>query len=191
MITTGNCTGCGQRIRIDLTLNKVLSGCTCRAVEKSPTRTVAAKKPKKRRVAKAPPPFEVRAKVTKTSLTLWLPRAMKSKEGPNGRSWRVKHNASVQWRELVAVGLALLEPARPRHWPRIDVEYVTYGMGGAMDVDNVIGLGKPILDALVRGELIVDDKSEHVRNVRGTWKKSPLWEGFTVVHVRRASSRSR
>lgn len=72
---------------------------------------------------------------------------------------------------------------------RVAVTYTAYGLGGPMDRDNVIGCGKPVLDAVHRAGVLVDDTPEHVESVAGRWERSPLPWPFVVVELRRVSAR--
>lgn len=141
-------------------------------------------KPRQKRAQGVERPFRPRAGVGRTWLKLWLPRPFRAAEGPNGRAWKAKNRAGQEWRELVAAALATLE-RKPR-WERISVLYVAYGRR-EMDRDNIVALGKPILDALVRNEVVPDDSAAHVpAPPDARWRECPLWPGgeFVVVEVR-------
>ena len=124
-------------------------------------------------------------------LALWLPRVPASVEGPNGRSWKVRSRAAVEWRELVATALADLEQDRPRGWSPVQVRYAVHLPPGrrAMDRDNLVACMKPVLDGLARGAVIPDDSPEHVPeppNAESMRARTP-W-GFTTVTVTRLPS---
>lgn len=122
-------------------------------------------------------------------LRLWLPRVPRADEGPNGRSWKVKSRATVEWRELVASALATLEPDRPRGWSPVRVRYIVHLPPGrrAMDRDNLVACMKPVLDGLVRGGVMPDDSPEHVPeppNAESVRARTP-W-GFVTAVVSRS-----
>lgn len=181
------CNGCLQPISFDAKAGTA-SPCRCTAKSGASCTTAPAQKTKRTRakLGRADWPFVPTAKVTKNRLTLWLPRPLRSREGPNGRSWQAKHRASVEWRELVALALVALEPNRPQ-WQRVTLHYESHS-ARAMDRTNILGCCKPIEDALVRGRVMPDDSPEYVLDLSAEWRRSPLPWGFVVVTVRRAAA---
>jgi hypothetical protein len=122
------------------------------------------------------------------TLRLWLPREVRAVEGPNGRDWRVKARGAKDWRRLVDEALQVLEHARPR-WQRATVHYAFYGRR-EIDPDNLVGLGKPILDGLVGAGVLPDDRREQILAApTAIWSPTPLAWGFVVVAVERHAAR--
>jgi hypothetical protein len=132
-------------------------------------------------------PFDPVAKLQGRALRLWLPRAVRSAEGPNGRDWKAKARAAAAWRVLVAKALEVLGDRRPR-WERASVAYELFTRGGEIDPDNRVALGKPILDGLVAGGVLPDDRDAQVAGVSASWARTPLPWGFVVVTVTRAAA---
>jgi len=133
-------------------------------------------------------PFAPTAALCGRTLRLWLPRAVRSDEGPNGRAWKRKAAAAREWRALVAAAVEVLGDARPR-WTRAAVRYELFTRGRAIDPDNRVALGKPILDGLVAAGVLPDDRDDQVESVTAAWAPSPLPWGFVVATVVRASAR--
>lgn len=129
--------------------------------------------------------FAPTAALSGRTLRLWLPRSVRSAEGPNGRAWQAKARAAREWRELVAAALEVLGDRQPR-WARARVHYELYTRGRAIDPDNRVALGKPILDGLVAAGVLPDDRDEQVEDVSASWAPSPLPWGFVVVRARSA-----
>lgn len=130
-------------------------------------------------------PFAPVATLHGRTLRLWLPRAVRSAEGPNGRAWRARARAAAEWRQLVAAALEVLGDRRPR-WDRATIRYELFTCGREIDPDNRVALGKPILDGLVAGGVLPDDRGAHVAGVTAMWARSPLPWGFVGVVAMRA-----
>ena len=146
-----------------------------------------------RRSARAAPrgapngwPFTPTATLTGRTLRLWLPRAVRADEGPNGRAWKRKAAAAREWRQLVALALEVLGDRRPR-WERARIHYDLFTRGAEIDPDNRVALGKPILDGLVAAGVLPDDSGAHVELTPAAWARSPLPWGFVVVRATRGS----
>ncbi len=129
--------------------------------------------------------FAPTAALQGSTLRLWLPRAFRSAEGPNGRDWRRRSRAAQEWKRLVDQALEQLGEARPR-WPRVRLHYDVYGRV-EIDPDNLVGLGKPVLDGLVAGGVLPDDRAAQVARVDATWLRTPLPWAFVVVTATRVA----
>jgi hypothetical protein len=125
-------------------------------------------------------PFAPVAQLHGRTLRLWLPRAVRSSEGPNGRAWQAKSRAAQEWRQLVAAALEVLGDRRPR-WKRARVQYSLFTRGREIDPDNRVALGKPILDGLVAAGVLPDDREANVEIPQPTWAPTPLPWGFVRV----------
>lgn len=135
-------------------------------------------------------PFAPHASLSGRTLRLWLPRAVRSDEGPNGRAWKRKAAAAREWRALVAAAVEVLGDARPR-WTRAAVRYELFTRGRAIDPDNRVALGKPILDGIVAAGVLPDDCGDQVESVTAAWAPSPLPWGFVRVTVERGTASMR
>ena len=133
--------------------------------------------------------FAPLAALSGRTLRLWLPRAVRADEGPNGRSWKRKARAAREWRQLVAAALEVLGDRAPR-WKRARIHYELYTRGAAIDPDNRVSLGKPILDGLVAAGVLPGDREEHVDLTPASWARSPLPWGFVVVRATACGSRA-
>lgn len=136
-------------------------------------------------------PFAPWGRVRGDAITLWLPRAPRSVEGPNGRSWKRKAAGAAAWRDLARQALARCG-AHPR-WGAARFEYVVYhATARPQDRDNLVtGLGKPVQDEVVAAGVLPGDGPDVVVETPSIEQRpSPLPWGFVVVTVRRARRRS-
>jgi hypothetical protein len=178
-VTRGRCQ-CGELVDLVVVDGKFTSpGHVCRRGA-SAARTTASAARSARTSVDAP--FAPVAALQRRTLRLWLPRAVRSAEGPNGRAWKARARAAAEWRQLVAAALEVLGDRRPR-WERASIRYHLFTCGREIDPDNRVALGKPILDGLVAGGVLPDDRGAHVAGVTATWARSPLPWGFVVAHV--------
>lgn len=132
-------------------------------------------------------PFAPVAVLQRRTLRLWLPRAVSSREGPNGRVWQAKARAAKEWRDLVADAVVTLE--EPPRWTRAAVRYELFTRGREIDPDNRVALGKPILDGIVAAGVLPDDRGANVVGPTAQWAPSPLPWGFVRVTLTRETAR--
>ena len=185
----GTCT-CGARVEVAqvdgawATPGHVCGRGTASAFPLSPPQLRS--KNRKSSVRTGSSPFAPVAALQGRTLRLWLPRAVRSAEGPNGRVWRLRARAAREWRQLVAAALEVLGDRRPR-WERAAVHYELFTRGAEIDPDNRVALGKPILDGLVLAGVLPDDRGAHVVGPTAAWARTPLPWGFVVVRIARSS----
>lgn len=191
------CNGCLQEVAYSLGPDgATTTPCACSsspapAVRATGRAAARAQQRPSQRVAAAAGPwhFAPAATVTRDRLVLWLPRAPRADEGPNGRSWRRRARAAQEWRALVATALEQLGDGAPR-WQRAAVAYTAYTRGRAMDRDNLVAVCKPVLDGLVQAGVLPDDSPAHLPDrPAAASERSPLPWGWLHVDVRNAFTR--
>lgn len=98
-------------------------------------------------------------------MTLRIPRELVSPNRWNGRHWRVKHRISQDWQEEIEVLLwgVIHEYAAKDCRRRVHVAREVPSMRNFIrDDDNLRFSVKPLLDALKRCELIVNDSRKWI-----------------------------
>ena len=91
-------------------------------------------------------------------MRLVIPEVPRSPNGPKGTirmHWRARGKYNAYWRTLVRSQVFALYPCQKRM--RVQISQMR---GKLMDKDNLFASCKPILDALVKLELIRDDNAE-------------------------------
>lgn len=100
---------------------------------------------------------------------------------PTGRGQMAKSLKYRQWLEQVVPQLkANLSPAE-----RFPVQIEIFVLGGrewqlGQDIDNVC---KPLIDALVKAEIIPDDKSKYVEFASARYLPGPTRRGGTLTQI--------
>lgn len=122
------------------------------------------------------------------SLTLRIPRALKSPNAARGGHWRVRHDERKAWeREIWAAALGQGvrgRDARPDGVHRVTVtRIVPSGRNFIRDEDNLRFSAKPINDALKRLWLIRDDSRKWLEQPQVQQEVSPIGEWATVITI--------
>lgn len=106
--------------------------------------------------------------------------------------FRVRAKANKDWKgwaALAARDAANRSGAKDLPWERAHVRYTFfYPRETHADLDNLIGSGKPVLDA-TKGILVVDDSATHVHEISAHIEKRPKQAAGLRVEVTRCECR--
>jgi len=95
-------------------------------------------------------------------------------------SWRAKYGNSKKWKQAVLHALASKKlPSEPLKKAKITLTRIS---STQPDFDNLAISFKPVIDGLVEGNILVDDKVNNV-NVTYRWKKGSPGDGSIKVEV--------
>lgn len=88
-----------------------------------------------------------------------------------GAHWWVRSSHAKKWRQLVWLQ-TMYQNCRPEHpFSKAEITF-TRCSPYQCDYDGLVGSFKPVLDALVKCELLEDDSPQHV-NCSYLWEKTP------------------
>lgn len=125
-----------------------------------------------------------RAKVDanqKEIVTITITKLAPGPNGPKGllnMHWRARHRLKDMW-------LLYVLEQRPSRWKAatgVAVHITRHSSGKEMDPDNLYASCKFVLDALVRGRIIVDDSPEHI-TLTVSHEKAKRGEGKTIISI--------
>lgn len=110
-----------------------------------------------------------------------LPGLPMTRNQVQSKHWQCRHKDTVWWKEQIAAVVAGREPPRPLLLARL--ELTRYSSGQQMDIDNLYGSWKPVIDGLVTSGILEDDKPAVVTELKCEHFKAKPREGYIKVRV--------
>lgn len=94
--------------------------------------------------------------------------------------WRVRHAENQKWLKLVAFATSGKRPPVPLERARLTLTRMS---SREPDFDNRVSGFKPIVDALVRCGVLVDDKMSNIGSPEFLWEKAKPKHGGVRVRI--------
>ena len=118
-----------------------------------------------------------------TYLKLWLNHVPLSVNRVLRMHWAKRHNYNAIWvDEVFAAKNEIKLWGRPEHTDVTVRIRLFYSGQVAMDEDNLVASCKPIIDALVKNGILLDDSPDHVRGVTVSQTKTrPKDTGVSIA----------
>jgi hypothetical protein len=107
-----------------------------------------------------------------------LPKTTNAKRGFG--HWAQYYSEGVKWKKNVIPFLANKKPPQPLPKAKLTL---TRGSSVEPDFDGLVSSFKHVIDALVDGGIIVNDKMQNIGQPTYLWQKAPQGEGFIKVIV--------